>query len=118
MEGSVPRAYLTTNKIDNKRSECAKPEDRRFIPLNWVALRYFETFGTPLLSGRDFRREDDGGPRVAIVNDAFARYYFAGRNPIGEHFRFDDPALSSRGYFFFRECQAETVTVVHSRRWR
>ena len=75
-----------------------KPDDRRFIPLNWVAPRYFETFGTPVLSGRDFRREDDGGPRVAIVNDAFARYYFAGRNPIGGHFRFDgiDARLRNR----------------------
>jgi predicted permease len=66
-----------------------KPDDRRFIPLNWVAPQYFETFGTPLHSGRDFQHADDGGPRVAIVNDAFARYYFTGRNPIGGHFRFD-----------------------------
>jgi predicted permease len=65
------------------------PEDRRFIPLNWVAPRFFETFGTPVLEGRDFRREDEGGPRVAIVNDAFARYYFADRSPIGSHFTFD-----------------------------
>jgi predicted permease len=66
-----------------------KPDDRRFIPLNWVAPRYFETFGTPVLGGRDFRREDESGPRVAIVNDAFARYYFAGESPIGRHFTFD-----------------------------
>ena len=66
-----------------------KPDDRRFIPLNWVAPRYFETFGTPVLGGRDFQREDESRPRVAIVNDAFARYYFAGRSPIGGHFTFD-----------------------------
>ena len=66
-----------------------KPDDRRFIPLNWVAPRYFETFGTAVLGGRDFVREDENRPRVAIVNDAFARYYFAGRSPIGGRFTFD-----------------------------
>ena len=76
-------------RMANVDGFAEKPEDRRFIPLNWVAPRYFETFGTPLRAGRDFRRDDDGRPPVAIVNDAFARYYFAGRNPIGGHFRFD-----------------------------
>jgi hypothetical protein len=42
-----------------------------------------------LLVGRDFTFEDRGRPRVAIVNQAMARYYFAGGNPIGRYFSFD-----------------------------
>jgi putative ABC transport system permease protein len=62
-----------------------RPEDRRYISINWVAPKYFETFGTPLLAGRDFDFQDNGGPRIAIINQAFARYYFRDRNPIGKH---------------------------------
>jgi predicted permease len=59
-----------------------KPEDRRYISLSWIAPKYFETLGTPLLAGRDFNLRDS---HTAIVNLAMARYYFAGGNPIGKH---------------------------------
>jgi predicted permease len=64
------------------------PDARRYIPLNWVGPRYFETFGTPLLAGRDFAFTDRGGPPVAIVNQAMARYYFGDKDPIGGRFHF------------------------------
>ena len=67
---------------------------RRYVPLNWVAPRYFETFGTPLLAGRDFAFTDKGGPPVAIVNQAMARHYFADRNPIGGRFQLVGPSGS------------------------
>jgi ABC-type antimicrobial peptide transport system permease subunit len=45
------------------------------------------------LRGRDFSVADnDGAPRVAVVNDSFARAYFAGQNPIGQRIR---PGLST-----------------------
>jgi predicted permease len=64
-------------------------EDRRYIFESWVAPKYFETLGTPLLEGRDFRFEDRGRPRVAIINDAMSHYYFADGNAIGKYFTFD-----------------------------
>ena len=67
---------------------------RRYVPLNWVGPRYFETFGTPLLAGRDFAFTDKGGPPVAIVNQAMARYYFADRDPIGGRFQLVGPSNS------------------------
>jgi predicted permease len=63
-----------------------KPEDRRYVSLAFVAPKYFQTLGTPLVAGRDFTSQDQGGPRVAIINQAMARYYFTGANPIGKHF--------------------------------
>ena len=66
-----------------------RTEDRRYVSLNWVAPKYFATFGTPLLAGRDFAFEDEGRPLVAIVNQAMARHYFGTGNPLGRHFRFE-----------------------------
>ena len=44
---------------------------------NAVAPGYFATIGTPLRAGREFGAHDTGtAPRVAIVNDSFARYFF------------------------------------------
>ena len=65
------------------------PEARKFISINWVAPRYFETLRTPLLAGRDFDFADRGKPWVAIVNQAVARYYFAERDPIGRQLRLE-----------------------------
>jgi predicted permease len=70
------------------------PEARRYVPLNWVGPRYFETFGTPLLAGREFAFADRNGPPVAIVNEAMARYYFGDRNPIGGRFQLVGPSGS------------------------
>jgi predicted permease len=39
----------------------------------------------PLLDGRDFRT-DDASPKVAIINQAFAKRYFPGQNPVGKSF--------------------------------
>ena len=45
---------------------------------------YFATLRTKMIAGRDFTRSDDAThPRVAIINQALARQYFAGQNPIG-----------------------------------
>jgi len=55
--------------------------------LNAISPRYFETLGTPFVSGRDFSERDvTGSPRVAIVNESFARRFFRADNPIGKIF--------------------------------
>jgi putative ABC transport system permease protein len=41
--------------------------------------------GIPLIDGRDFRAEDRH-PGAALVNEAFARRYFDGQNPVGRSF--------------------------------
>jgi len=49
---------------------------------------YFASLGVPLVEGRDFRAEDTAdSPRVAIVNEQFARKYYPQQNPIGKRFR-------------------------------
>jgi putative ABC transport system permease protein len=55
---------------------------------NRVSVRYFQTFGTPLLAGRDFDEHDIAtSTKVAIVNESMARKFFGSANPIGKYFR-------------------------------
>src|SRR5215467_5301810 len=60
------------------------PDNRHDVRLNDVAPGYFETYGTPLLTGRYFSAEDQGKPPVAIMNRAAARECFGSENPIGK----------------------------------
>ena len=53
---------------------------------NEVGEGYFRTFGIPLIAGREFTRADAlGAPKVAIVNEAFAKKFNLGRAVIGKH---------------------------------
>jgi predicted permease len=58
--------------------------------LYMVTPGYFETIGTPRLAGSDFGAETTTGPKVAIVNQAFAEIIFPGQNPIGQRVRSGD----------------------------
>ena len=52
--------------------------------LNHIGTDYFRTLGIPLLAGRTFSESDtDAAPRVAVVNEAFARKFNLGRNAVG-----------------------------------
>ena len=70
------------------------PEDRRKrVWRNATTPGWFETMGIPLLSGRGFNDRDRvGSPLVAIVNEAFARRYLPGQQPIGQTLRVDSDA--------------------------
>ena len=55
---------------------------------NATSPGWFDTMGTPLVSGRDFTAADRvGAPLVAIVNHAFVRRYQLGQQPIGRTVR-------------------------------
>jgi predicted permease len=57
----------------------------RSVRVNHVSEDYFTTFGIDIVEGRAFTARDaDGALKVAIVNQAARRVYFAGRSPIGE----------------------------------
>ncbi len=69
------------------------PAQRHVSFYTQVGSGYFRTMGTALLAGRDFDgRDTASAPRVAIVNQAFARIFFGGANPIGRSFRMEAPA--------------------------
>lgn len=56
--------------------------------LRFIANNYFQTLSIPTLGGRNFNELDQPqAPAVAIVNEAFAREYFKGENPIGKRLK-------------------------------
>jgi putative ABC transport system permease protein len=49
-----------------------------------ITPRYFDAMQIPLIAGRSFTESDDSGAaHPVIINEQFARTYFANRNPIG-----------------------------------
>src|SRR5437870_5139535 len=71
----------------------------REVQLNAVTPGFFATLGTRIVAGRDFNEHDsldvarvhqslpvsEDGQRVAVVNEAFVKRYFGGRNPLGAY---------------------------------
>jgi predicted permease len=69
------------------RLEHAAADDYQMAENSLVSWGYFRAMGIVVIAGRDFSPDDRrNAPPVAIINQALSRKYFAGRNPIGQHF--------------------------------
>jgi predicted permease len=56
-----------------------------------VTPQYFQAMNIPLLAGRFFTEDDVSSPvRPTIINQQFAKEYFADRNPMGGRIRTDE----------------------------
>jgi putative ABC transport system permease protein len=54
-----------------------------------ITPRFFDAMKIPLKRGRLFTEQDRrGGPLVAVIDEVFAKKYFASVDPIGKHFTF------------------------------
>jgi len=63
-----------------------KGDDDRGSAYDHIGPNYFSTYGIPVLMGREITERDHASaPRVCVINEAFAKRFFAGRNPIGMH---------------------------------
>jgi predicted permease len=52
---------------------------------------YFDLLQTPMVMGRSITEEDTASSRhVAVINEALAKKFFKGENPLGRHFGSDD----------------------------
>ena len=61
-------------------------DDDRGSAYDHVGPNYFSTYGIPILMGREITERDHASaPRVCVINETFAKTFFAGRNPIGLH---------------------------------
>ena len=74
------------------------PDEQPAAEYNEVSAAYFATTGIPLLAGREFTRDDnETSLPVAVVNEAMARQYWRGKDPIGRRFRVKDRSLQVVG---------------------
>ncbi len=57
---------------------------------NAVGPGFFGNMGVPLIAGREFSDRDTlASPKVAVVNEQWARHFFGNQNPIGRRFASD-----------------------------
>jgi predicted permease len=62
-------------------------DDNPHSLFNIVGAGFFGKMGVPLAAGREFSEGDTAAsPKVAIVNETFAKHFFQGRSPIGGRF--------------------------------
>jgi predicted permease len=63
-----------------------KGDADRGSAVDTVGPEYFSTLGIRLRAGRDIQESDRADAlKVCVINEAFARRFFDGRNPIGRH---------------------------------
>jgi predicted permease len=68
----------------------SRPRDRSALE-DYVGPNYFAAVGIPILAGRGIEAQDTvTSTRVAVVNQAMVKRFFAGQDPIGRQFRIDD----------------------------
>ena len=70
-----------------------RPENKqhREVAIRYVNAGYMATLKTRMAEGRYFTDDEDlSKPRVVIINQAMARQYFPGEDPVGKQITFDD----------------------------
>jgi predicted permease len=68
------------------------PRDRENFTstMDTVDEGYFETMGVPIVRGRGFLASDTAdAPRVAVVNEQFAKHYWPGADALGKRIRLE-----------------------------
>jgi predicted permease len=76
----------------------AKTAEDSIANSDQVGPNYFTAIGAHLLRGREIGPQDvRDAPRVAVVNESFARFYFAGREAVGQRLQVDSNSFEVVG---------------------
>jgi len=76
--------------IDNRPQ--GEPGHQPFAEYRVISPGYFQALGIPMVRGRDVTAEDSANaPRTIWINDALARRYFPGEDPIGHKIIWNSP---------------------------
>jgi len=77
--------------VEGFKKDADTDDNSRF---NLIGADYFRTIGVPILAGREFTTADlIGRPKVAIVNETFARKFGLGRDAVGKRMAIGDTAV-------------------------
>ena len=70
--------------VSSVELEGQAENEERPVAVNLIGAKHLDTFGIPLVRGRAFEpREVTRGDRIALVNEAAAKLWPAGHDPIG-----------------------------------
>ena len=76
------RMGLPFAAIGSDSANSGSTGDAEWMP---VSPGYFSVLRIPIIRGRDFDEQDGkGAPGVVIINETMAKYYWAGKDPIGQ----------------------------------
>jgi predicted permease len=79
------------------QNQTLTPSEGSRANVNDVAANFLDTLQLPILRGRGLTLQDDErAPKVAVVNQAFARKYFGDENPLGKRIGLDSVKNSGR----------------------
>ncbi len=103
MPGVSQVAAGTNLPLDDEGRIMISPEDggaeswgKNLCWRAFIGGDYFEALGIPLLRGRDFGPEDrDGAMPVAIVNEAFVRKFWPGKEALGKRVKWGSPTSTA-----------------------
>jgi macrolide transport system ATP-binding/permease protein len=77
----------TRIRVNGFVPSAPKDSNARF---DQVGPGYFSAVGIPILLGRDFADSDTANaPRVTVINESMAKFYFGKRSPLGETIFYD-----------------------------
>jgi putative ABC transport system permease protein len=84
----------------NNRVVIGGAVQKEMVNFNSTGPGYFQALGIRIVSGRDFdARDTPQSPKVAIVTEAFAHKYLAGRDAIGQTFQIEAPIGEARPFY-------------------
>ena len=76
------------------RPTPADQKERPYTAYTVVSPGYFSALGVPLIRGRDLLESDTADSmRVVLINNAMAKRYFPGEDPVGKQVDFANPAF-------------------------
>jgi predicted permease len=91
VSAAVIAAFTDSNASTNVTVDGyqAGEDEDMVVGQNWIGPGYFSTMGIPLLEGRELTASDTtNSPKVAVINEAMKRRFFADRDPVGLRFTF------------------------------
>jgi predicted permease len=85
--GGTNSSVFVQGRADRPEDNAYSQDERNMPFLCEVGPEYFETVGMTILRGRGLTAQDgENAPRVAVINETFARYFFDDEYPIGRRF--------------------------------
>jgi predicted permease len=92
LEGVRPFSYADYSLAPLEIEGYQPPRNEQVAAdYNQVGEGYFATIGIPIVSGREFTRNDDeSAPPVVIVNETMAAKYWPGKDPVGQRLKVKD----------------------------
>ena len=89
---ALPMRILSSNGLFIQDAPWGANEAVPFVLTSVVSESYFHTLGVPMVEGRVFANSDRAElPPVMVINQAMAKKYWPGRDPVGAHVHIGPP---------------------------